>query len=124
MIDPHTMHMLTAMMAIMPIFILIGIAIVIIPYWMIWKKAGFSPWLSLLMFVPLLNLVMLYVFAFGTWPLERSRPQQSGLVYGDCGRNVVLVARRLSAHGVSIRHRMDSSDHSHAAERIPRRLRA
>ncbi len=77
MIDPHTMHMLTAMMAIMPIFILIGIAIVIIPYWMIWKKAGFSPWLSLLMFVPLINIIALYMLAFMEWkvvPVAQAAP--------------------------------------------------
>ncbi|MGC2298486.1 MAG: hypothetical protein WA476_06760 [Acidobacteriaceae bacterium] len=77
MIDPHTMHMLTALMAIMPIFILIGIVILIIPYWMIFKKAGFSPWLSLLMFVPLVNFIMLYVLAFSEWkvvPVTQAAP--------------------------------------------------
>jgi hypothetical protein len=34
---------------------------------MIWKKAGFSPWFSLLMFVPMVNFVMLYVLAFSDW---------------------------------------------------------
>ena len=77
MIDPHTMHMLTAFMAIMPIFILIGIVILIIPYWMIFKKAGFSPWLSILMFVPLVNFIMLYVLAFSEWkvvPVAQAAP--------------------------------------------------
>jgi hypothetical protein len=76
-IDPHTMHMLTAFMAIMPIFILIGIVILIIPYWMIFKKAGFSPWLSILMFVPLVNFIMLYVLAFSEWkvvPVAQAAP--------------------------------------------------
>jgi uncharacterized membrane protein YhaH (DUF805 family) len=76
-IDPHTMHMLTAMMAILPIFILIGIVIILVPYWMIWKKAGFSPWLSLLMFVPLVGIVMLYVLAFMEWkvvPASQATP--------------------------------------------------
>ena len=67
MFDPHTLHMLTAMMAIMPLFLLIFVVIVMIPYWMIWKKAGFSPWLSLLMLVPLANFIMLYVLAFSEW---------------------------------------------------------
>jgi hypothetical protein len=34
---------------------------------MIWKKAGFSPWLSILMIVPLVNFIMLYVLAFIDW---------------------------------------------------------
>jgi len=66
-VDPQTMHALMAMMAIMPLFILIGIAITVIPLWFIWKKAGFSPWLSLLSVVPLVNLIMLYVLAFSEW---------------------------------------------------------
>lgn len=77
MIDPHTMHMLTAMMAILPIFILVGIVIMLIPYWMIFKKAGFSPWLSILMFVPLVNFIMLYVLAFSEWkvvPVAQTAP--------------------------------------------------
>lgn len=61
------MHALQVMMAIMPIFFLIFAVIIIIPYWFIWKKAGFSPWFSLLMFIPLLNFVMLYVLAFAEW---------------------------------------------------------
>jgi hypothetical protein len=66
-LDPHTMHMITAMMAVFPLLLLILVVIVMIPYWMIWKKAGFSPWLSLLMLVPMVNFIMLYVLAFSEW---------------------------------------------------------
>ena len=38
-------HMVMAMMAIIPLLIIISIAIVMIPCWFILKKAGFSPWL-------------------------------------------------------------------------------
>ena len=31
-----------------PIIIVVAIAIILIPYWFICKKAGFSPWLTLL----------------------------------------------------------------------------
>ena len=41
--------------------------LVLIPHWFIFKKAGFSPWLSLLMFIPILNLFMLYFLAFARW---------------------------------------------------------
>jgi hypothetical protein len=41
--------------------------LVLIPHWFIFKKAGFSPWLSLLMFVPLINIFMLYFLAFARW---------------------------------------------------------
>ena len=41
--------------------------LMIIPYWFIFKKAGFSPFLALLMFVPLINIIMLYFLAFSHW---------------------------------------------------------
>lgn len=44
-----------------------GACIVLIPYWFIFKKAGFSPWIALLMIVPLVNLITLYVVAFSAW---------------------------------------------------------
>jgi hypothetical protein len=60
-------RLVLGMMAILPVFILIGLAVVIIPVWFICKKAGFSPWLSLLCAVPLGNLILLYVLAFSQW---------------------------------------------------------
>jgi hypothetical protein len=61
-------HIVVAMMAILPIIILICVAIIIIPFWFICKKAGFSPWLSLLCLIPSLGiLVLLYVLAFAQW---------------------------------------------------------
>ncbi len=56
-----------AMMTIMPILMIIGLAIIIIPFWFICKKAGFSPWLSLLNIIPLGNLILIYVLAFADW---------------------------------------------------------
>lgn len=51
------------------VFPVIGIVILagILPYWFIFKKAGFSPWLCILMFLPLVNLIVLYVVAFSQW---------------------------------------------------------
>lgn len=37
------------------------------------KKAGFSPWLCLLMLIPFVNIVMIWVFAFTTWPAQRDK---------------------------------------------------
>lgn len=59
--------MVFAFMAMMPIFILLGLAVVIIPFWFICKKAGFSPWLSLLNIVPFGGLILWYVLAFADW---------------------------------------------------------
>jgi hypothetical protein len=60
-------HMVVAMMAILPLIVLIILAIVIVPFWFICKKAGFSPWLSLLNIVPMGNLILIYVLAFAQW---------------------------------------------------------
>ena len=38
-------HMVMAMMAIIPIIMVVTIAIFMVPCWFICKKAGFSPWL-------------------------------------------------------------------------------
>lgn len=68
--------MVIAMMALIPIFLLIAIAIVIIPSWFICKKAGFSPWLSLLCLIPSLGtLVLLYILAFSDWKVTPVVPQ-------------------------------------------------
>jgi len=41
--------------------------ILVTPFWMIFKKAGFHPGLSLLIMVPVANFVLLYVVAFSEW---------------------------------------------------------
>ncbi len=61
------MHMLMAMAFIFPVIIAVGLALVIVPFWFICKKAGFSPWLSFLFLVPLGNLILYYMLAFGEW---------------------------------------------------------
>lgn len=40
----------------------------VIPVSIILRKAGFSRWLSILFFFPVINLVALWVFACSTWP--------------------------------------------------------
>ncbi|HYK35981.1 hypothetical protein [Alloacidobacterium sp.] len=65
--DQNQMHALQVMMVFLPILILIGSLIVIIPYWMIFKKAAFPAFLGILMVVPLVNIVLLYVLVFAQW---------------------------------------------------------
>ena len=48
------------------VFLLV-IPVFVIPYWKIFSKAGFSGWLSLLMLIPLINLIVLYIVAFSEW---------------------------------------------------------
>lgn len=74
--DPAQVH---AMMAAMIPFILFGMvifwAILIVPFWQIFKKAGMTPALSLLMILPFVNLVMLYVLAFSRWNVIPAGPE-------------------------------------------------
>ncbi len=49
------------------------IVLLVVPYWRIFGKAGFSPALSLLMLVPLVNIVMLYYLAFAEWPIQKKQ---------------------------------------------------
>jgi len=50
---------------------LIMVVVIILPFWFIFSKAGYSGWLSLLMVVPIINIVTLYFLAFSTWPTQR-----------------------------------------------------
>lgn len=66
--DPNTAQQAILMMLpIIAIVCIIALAIILIPFWFICKKAGFSPWLTLLNIIPMGNLVLLYVLAFAEW---------------------------------------------------------
>jgi uncharacterized membrane protein YhaH (DUF805 family) len=56
-------------------FITIGFMLVVyvIPAVMILRKAGYSGWWCLLGFVPIVNIVMIWIFAFADWPNLRER---------------------------------------------------
>lgn len=70
----QTMKIAMAIIPFFGLFMLIGLAVLIIPCWFICKKAGFSPWLSLINIVPLGNLVLLYVLAFAEWKVLPAPP--------------------------------------------------
>ena len=63
----QAMKIMMAVIPLMGIFMIVVMAVVIIPCWFICKKAGFSPWLSLINVIPIGNLVLLYVLAFAEW---------------------------------------------------------
>jgi len=50
--------------------IFVALPIFVIPYWKIFSKAGFAGALSLLMIIPLVNLIVLYVIAFSEWKMK------------------------------------------------------
>jgi hypothetical protein len=49
-------------------FWLIGVILAIIPFWRICRRAGLQPLLSLLIAIPLVNLIFIYYLAFTDWP--------------------------------------------------------
>jgi hypothetical protein len=61
-----------------PLMMLVFAALIIVPFWFIFRKAGYSQWLGLLMVVPIVNLVMLYFLAFSDWPRLRERKTKQG----------------------------------------------
>ena len=61
---------------------LLGLIVFILLIWAfvaifgrILNRAGYSRWWLLTMFVPLLNLIMVWIFAFAEWPISRPRVQ-------------------------------------------------
>ncbi|WP_319784181.1 hypothetical protein [Oceanisphaera sp. IT1-181] len=63
----ETMHGME-MWSMGPLMMLVMAVVVVVPFWFIFSKAGHSKWLSLLMVVPLVNLILLYFLAFSKWP--------------------------------------------------------
>ena len=60
---------------------LLGLALVVIffvAYIQIIRRAGYSGWWVLVWFVPLLNVVMLLIFAYKEWPIQRELRELRG----------------------------------------------
>jgi hypothetical protein len=57
------------------LLLLLFFIFVVLPFWRIFGKAGFPPALALLMVVPLVNIVMLFVLAFASWPTLARTPK-------------------------------------------------
>ena len=54
---------------------LIGAAITVLIYCRIFSKAGYSWALGLLMLVPIANIIMPFILAFGDWPIYKELRQ-------------------------------------------------
>ena len=68
--NPDAQHMqgfLAAFIGIYFVIYLIQAVMFIIPTWFISKKAGLSPWLSMLCLFPLTGVILLYILAFADW---------------------------------------------------------
>lgn len=56
-------------------------AIAIIPFWKICMRVGLSPWLSLLLLIPIVGWVFVYYLAFADWPGAHSPAGQGGATH-------------------------------------------
>jgi hypothetical protein len=65
------------MFSLFVVFIILVTALVIWAFVAVFgrivNRAGYSRWWLVLMFVPVLNLIMLWVFAFADWPAAKPR---------------------------------------------------
>ncbi len=68
------------------LFLFVFLPLMVIPYWRIFSKAGFSGWLALLILVPLVNLIVLYYVAFSKW-------KTTDKMCGYCGKDLVSGAQ-------------------------------
>ena len=50
---------------------LIALVVILLPFWRITTKAGYSGFWSLLMLIPFANILFLYFLAFARWPNAR-----------------------------------------------------
>ena len=53
------------------IILLLILVVMVIPFWRIFPRAGWSKWLSLLMVISPLNIILLWILAFKRWPGDR-----------------------------------------------------
>jgi hypothetical protein len=67
--DMSGMGALGVVLAVIIYFCVLGI-----PIMQVMHRAGYSRAWILIMFVPLLNIIFLWIFAFRRWPAEHPRP--------------------------------------------------
>jgi glycopeptide antibiotics resistance protein len=66
--DAQQMHsIMAAIIGFYLIFLVLIMAAIILPFWFILKKAGFSAWLSFINLIPFGTLILLYILAFAEW---------------------------------------------------------
>ncbi len=61
-----------------PLWMLLISAIVVLPFFRICTKAGYSGWLSLLVLIPIVNMVFVYFLGFSEWPSLRGDRSTNG----------------------------------------------
>ena len=66
---------LAAVWLFVAVIALLFFVLVIYCYYRIAEKAGYNPWISLLAIVPGASLILLLIFAFSEWPIQRELRQ-------------------------------------------------
>jgi hypothetical protein len=61
----------------------IALVVFVWAYARIIQKAGYSGWHVLWVFVPIVNIIMILVFAFAEWPVTRRIKELEARVFGD-----------------------------------------
>ena len=61
-----------------PLGVLILAALIVWPFWRICKKAGYPGIMALLVFIPVVNIIFLYWFAFADWSGQSRESQLDG----------------------------------------------
>ena len=71
--DPNAVAAAAAAIAfgLMLLAVLISTLLTVLIFCMVFSKAGYSWALGLLMLVPIANIIMPFVLAFGDWPVRR-----------------------------------------------------
>ncbi len=64
---------------ILVLVFVIGAVFTVVPFWFIFKKAGFHPALSLLMVIPFADVIMKFFLAFADWPSLRKSGGETDL---------------------------------------------
>lgn len=77
--DPHAVAAILAAYGLFfLVFFLVAFVLQLVICWRIAVKAGYSGVLSLLMLVPLVNFIVILMFAFMEWPIEAQVRAMSG----------------------------------------------
>lgn len=63
---------LLVIFAVVPLVIFMNVLLVVLPFWKICAKAGLPSALSLLMLVPIANIILPFYIAFAEWPALRN----------------------------------------------------
>ncbi|HLY40900.1 MAG TPA: hypothetical protein VKR52_06775 [Terracidiphilus sp.] len=80
--DPQQLHnIMAAILGFYAVMYLFTAIVFIVPSWFICKKAGFTPWLSLLCLFPLTGVVLLYILAFAEWKPMQAPVAQAAFPY-------------------------------------------